>query len=71
MDITASLSSFLVMNLLQIALFNYLTVPRIEDQRNTEETVAESEDQQNIVDTELPEGAKMLLFLLQYFLGLS
>ena len=59
------------MNLLQIALFNYLTVPRIEDQRNTEETVAESEDQQNIVDTELPGGAKMLLFPLQYFLGLS
>ena len=30
--------------LLQVKLFNYLIVPRTEDQRNTEETIAEREE---------------------------
>ena len=51
------------MNLPQV--FNYLTVPRIEDQRNTQKIDAEIEDQQNDVDTEIPKGAKMFLFPLQ------
>ena len=62
---------FLVMNLPQVEYFNYLAVPRIEDQRNTDQIDAEIEDQQNHVGTERPEGAKMFLFPLQCFIGLS
>ena len=59
------------MNLLQVELFNYLIVPRTENQRNTEETLAESEEQQNYVGTEIPEDAKAFLFFLRYFICLS
>ena len=48
---------FLVKNLPQVEFFNYLTVPRIEDQENTRKIDAETEDQQNNVGTEIPEGA--------------
>ena len=48
---------FLVKNLPQVEFFNYLTVPRIEDQENTRKIDAETEDQQNNVGTEMPEGA--------------
>ena len=41
----------------QVEFFNYLTVPRIEDQENTRKIDAETEDQQNNVGTEIPEGA--------------
>ena len=62
---------FLVMNLPQVEYFNYLAIPRIEFQRNTDQIDAEIEDQQNHVGTETPEGAKMFLFPLQCFIGLS
>ena len=45
---------FLVINLLQVGLLrsrvleNYLSVPRTEDRRNTEETVAEIRDQKKM-----------------------
>ena len=55
----------------QVEFFNYLTVPRIEDQENTRKIDAETEDQQNNVGTEIPEGAYIFLFPLQYFIGLS
>ena len=61
----------LFMNLPQVEYFNYLAVPRIEDQRNTDQIDAEIEDQQNHVETETPEGAKIFLFPLQCFIGLS
>ena len=41
----------------QVEFFNYLTVPRTEDQENTRKIDAETEDQQNNVGTEIPEGA--------------
>ena len=57
------------MNLPLVELFNYLIVPRIEDQRNAEETVAESQEQQNDVGREIHKSSKAFLFSLQY-LGL-
>ena len=57
------------MNLPQVELSNYLIVLRIEDQRNAEERVAESQERQNDVGREISEGAKAFLFPLQY-LGL-
>ena len=57
------------MNLPQVERFNYLIVPRIEDQRNAEETVAESQEQQNDVGREIHKSSKVFLFSLQY-LGL-
>ena len=62
---------FLVMNLPQVEYFNYLAIPRIEFQRNTDQIDAEIEDQQNHVGTETPEGAKIFLFPLQCFIDLS
>lgn len=61
----------LVMNLLQVEFFNYLTVPRTEDQRNKEETVAKTENQQNDVGTKIPEDSKIFVFPLQYFKDFS
>ena len=55
----------------QVEYFNYLVIPRIEDQRNTDQIDAEIEDQRNHVGTETPEGAKIFLFPLQCFIDLS